>query len=453
MICRLLAYWRLHNVPILLVVAGMLFYFVCAYELDRADTIRLVSLYGALFFICFKLIQFEKWNLRFLLASGLLFRLIFLFALPNLSQDYFRFIWDGQLLLEGINPYLFSPDELIQQANPVVAPLGDLYQGMGSLSARNYSNYPPLNQLLFAIAALIGGKGVTGPLIVMRMMVLIADLGILYFGRKLLKKINKSPHLILWYFLNPLVIIELSGNLHFEGVMLFFFIWALYLTAQMRWFWPGILYGGSILLKLVPLLFLPLFLRYYGFRNSLKFYTVVAATLLLGVWPFMAGGAGGNYLNTLALWFSNFEFNAGLYNVIKEIGVYFDAKPWELIKSYGKISPLVTLLVVLLLTFLRKNKHPKVLLGSMLWALSCYYLLAPTVHPWYIISLVLLCVFTDFRFPLFWSAVVILSYAAYAHPDYEENMPLLALEYIVVIGMMLYEIIRYRGDYFAIRKN
>ncbi len=421
--------------------------------MERTDTLRLFSLYAALFFLCFKLIQFEKWNLKFLLACGLLFRLAFLCAVPNLSQDFYRFIWDGRMVLAGINPYLFTPDELVQQAHPAVSQLTELHNGMGGLSARNYSNYPPLNQLLFALSAWLGGQGVMGPLLAMRGLILFADLGILYFGRQLLKAINRSPHLAFWYFLNPLAIIELSGNLHFEGVMLFFFMAAMYLLFKMRWFWAGVLFAASIALKLVPLIFMPLFLPYLGLRKSLKFYTVVAATIILLSLPFVAPEAGGHYSSTLKLWFSNFEFNAGLYNLVKTLGSFLDIPPWELIKTYGKITPLISLALVLALTFLRKNHKPEVLLSSMMWALGAYYLLSPTVHPWYLLTLVLLSIYTDFRFPLFWSAVVILSYGAYASPDYQENMLLLAIEYIVVFGMLLYEIIRIKGDYFSIRKN
>lgn len=452
MIRRLVAYWRLHSVPILLVLACLGFYYVFAFLLQREDTIRLLALYAALFFICFKLIQFEKWNLKFLLVSGLLFRLVFLCTLPSLSQDFYRFIWDGRLLLAGINPYLYSPDELML-TDPALSTLTELHNGMGTLSARHYSNYPPLNQLFFALAAFLGGKGVAGPVIVMRAIILAADLGVLYFGRKLLMKLNCSPHLIFWYFLNPLIIIELSGNLHFEGVMLFFFIWGLFLAISSRWYWAAVVYACSIALKLVPLIVLPLFISYFGFRKSLRFFGIVALTILLFVLPFAAPGAADNYSSTLGLWFSNFEFNAGFYNLVKEIAGLFDIRPWELIKTYGKIIPVIILALVLAFTFFRENKKPQVLLGSMLGVLSCYYLLSPTVHPWYIISLVLLCIYTDFRFPLFWSAVVVFSYSAYTLPDYPENLWLLAIEYFVVIGMMFYEIIRIRGDFFSIRKN
>lgn len=452
MIRRLIAYWRLHKIPIFLLLASLSFYYVFACKLERSDFIRLLTLYAALFFFCFKLIQFEKWNLKFLLTAGLLFRLAFLLAVPNLSQDFYRFIWDGRLLLAGINPYLYTPNELLLREVLPIAQATELHSGMGPLSARHYSNYPPLNQLFFALGAFLGGKSILGNLMAMRLLILLADLGILYLGRKLLQRVNRSPHLIFWYFLNPLVIIELSGNLHFEGVMLFFFLWALYLATSRRWVWSAVLYALSISMKLVPLVFLPLFISGFGWKKSLGYYAVIALSAGLLAFPFLAPGVAANYSATLGLWFSNFEFNAGMYNLVREIGLYFDARPWELIKIYGKITPFLVLGFVLVLTFLYKDRQP-LPFNRMLWVLTLYYLLSPTVHPWYLIFLVLLAIYTDFRYPLFWSAVCILSYAAYANPNFEENKMLLLVEYIVVYGMMLYEIVRLRGEYFTIRKK
>ena len=442
---QFITFWKLHKVSMLLVFLSLAFYYIFAYHLERTDFIKLLALFIALFFLCFKLVQFEKWNFKFLLVVGILFRLVFLLAEPNLSQDFYRFIWDGELVKNLINPYLSVPNTLIEQSDLVIANAHELYNGMGSLSARHYSNYPPLNQLIFALASVLGGKNIIGSIIVMRGSIILADVGILYFGRKLLKNINQSPHLIFWYFLNPLIIIELTGNLHFEGVMLFFFVWSLYLLSVHKWQWAAVIYACSISVKLVPLLFLPLFLKHFKFKKAILFYVIIGGTSLLLFAPFYAPEFMTNYSKTIGLWFSNFEFNAGLYNGIKQIAIQFDAKPWELIKTYGKITPIVTVLAVFLFTFFRKNEKLSVLLTSMLWVLTLYYFMSATVHPWYVIFLVVLTAFTKYRFAFIWSAAIVLSYYAYSLADFKENLWLLALEYLTVFSFLIYELIAYRN--------
>jgi hypothetical protein len=324
---------------------------------------------------------------------------------------------------------------------------------MGNLSASNYSNYPPLNQFIFAISTWLAGKSLVGSVLVMRTIIILSDLGILYFGRKLLQKLNKSTHLIFWYFLNPLVILELTGNLHFEGVMLFFFIWSIYLLFHKKWVLAAVVYAFSISIKLVPILFLPLFLKYFGIKKSLLFYGVVGITSVLLVIPFYSPEFTDNYIQTVGLWFSNFEFNASLYNVIKKVAVNFNAKPWELIKDYGKITPIIVIALVGLFTFLRDNKKITTLLTSMLWVLTLYYFLSATVHPWYIIFLLVLSLFTEFRFPIVWSFSIILSYWAYSIPGFKENYWLLSIEYIAVYGFMIYEILRLYNKKLLFHKN
>lgn len=438
-------YLKLHKVSLILALLSLVFYYTFAYHLDRTDFPKLIGLFAALFFLCYKLIQFEKWNLNFLFALGLLSRLIFLFTEPNLSQDFYRFIWDGELVCNFINPYLAIPNTLITQPDLVISNAEQLHQGMGSLSARHFSNYPPLNQLFFALGTFLGGKSILGAIIGLRSIIILADIGVFYFGRKLLKKLNHSPHLIFWYFLNPLILIELTGNLHFEGVMLFFFVWSIYLLSINKWQWAGVVLACSIAIKLVPLLFLPLFLKHFSFKRSITFYVIVGITCLLLFAPFYSSEFIANYSKTVGLWFSNFEFNASMWNVVKKIGIQFDAKPWELIKTYGKITPVLTVCIVLLFTFLRKNQDLRTLLSSMLWILTLYYLLSATVHPWYIIFLVSLSVFTKFRYAFIWSLLVVLSYFAYSQIDFSENLYLLTFEYIAVLGYIIYEIGTHRN--------
>jgi hypothetical protein len=140
--------------------------------------------------------------------------------------------------------------------------------------------------------------------------------------------------------------------------------------------------------------------------------------------------------------FKDFEFNASVYYVIRWIG--FQIVGWNLIEIIGKTLPVLILIFVLGIAFFRKNKTPQQLITAMLFAISFYSLLSTTVHPWYVATPLLLSVFTKYKFPIVWSFMVMLSYSAYGKDGFNENLWLVALEYIVVIGVALFEIFRQR---------
>jgi hypothetical protein len=423
--------------------------------LERSDFTKLISLYGALFIILYlfieKFIPKSRDYFWFLASLGIVFRLILIPVIPNLSQDFHRFLWDGQLLLQGVSPYLFTPSSSTA-LGVTIEQSQQLIEGMGTLNASHFSNYPPINQLFFAVAALFAGKSIMGSVIVLRMLIIFADVGILYFGKKLLEKLNLPIKNIFWYFLNPFIIIELTGNLHFEGVMLFFFVWALYLVFKGKWFWAAVLIGISVSVKLLPLLFLPLFLKYFTnektqkvleiFGVSIKklvgFYSVIGFTVILTFLPFLSSEFIQNFSSTIGLWFQNFEFNASVYYIIRWVG--FQVVGWNIIGTTGKILPVLVLLLVLAIAFFRKNKTSQELMTGMLFAVSIYFLLSTTVHPWYIATPLLLSVFTKYKFPIVWSFMVMLSYSAYGENGFDEKLWLVALEYLVAIVVALWEI-------------
>src|SRR5680860_983960 len=101
-------FYRNHKIPLLLVLTACLFYASFSYDLVRSDYIKLITLYCGLFFLSWKFLQLEKNNFWFLACAALLFRLIFIAALPNLSQDFYRFIWDGRMIVEGWNCLLYT---------------------------------------------------------------------------------------------------------------------------------------------------------------------------------------------------------------------------------------------------------------------------------------------------------------------------------------------------------
>lgn len=453
----MLYFLKLYKIPLLFAVISVALYISFGYDLQRSDVAKLFPLYGALFFLAHKLIQVTKGNFWILFVFGIVFRMVFLLAIPNLSQDFYRFIWDGRLFLQGINPYLFTPEMyengLLPNIN--VHQAKELIAGMGALNASHFSNYPPVNQLFFSIAALFSKNSILGSVIVLRIIMILADVGIFYFGRKLLKSLNLNPHTIFWYFINPFIIIELTGNLHFEAVMLFFLLWALYLFSKGRWIWAAVLIGISVSVKLLPLLFLPLFFNYFlknkkgekdssleftslGIQKLILFYTVCLVTVVVTFLPFFSLEFFQNFTTTIGLWFQNFEFNASIYYIIRWIG--FKTVGWNIIATVGKILPLLVITFILILTFFRSNETLPKLITAMLFGVSFYFLLSTTVHPWYVATPLLLCLFTNYRFPVVWSALIVLSYSAYGVDGFDENPILIAVEYAVVIGFALWEL-------------
>ena len=80
------------------------------------------------------------------------------------------------------------------------------------------------------------------------------------------------------------------------------------------------------------------------------------------------------------------------------------------------------------------------LITTMMFASVIYLVLATTVQPWYLATSLLLSIFTRYRFAQAWSLMVVLSYFAYSQPDFEENLWLVSLEYLVILAVLAYEI-------------
>ncbi|MBR9914191.1 MAG: mannosyltransferase [Algicola sp.] len=442
-------FWKTYKAPLLLTLVSSCFYVFFAYDLVRTDGPKLILLYTVLWISFLMLFKFGKQHTRLLTIVAFVFRAIFIIAIPNLSQDFYRFIWDGRLLLEGFNPYLYTPEQFMTVGSFPIHQAQVLYEGMGELNGSHFSNYPPLKQLCFGLAAAVSNHSILGSVIVFRLLIIAADFGTLFYGKRLLAQLKLPVNNIFLYILNPFIIIELTGNLHFEGILICCLVWSLYLLNCGKWKMAAIVFAFSISVKLIPLLLLPLFFRYFkkasdhrlNFGRLMAFYAIVGLTTLLLFLPFYSKAFFNNYTGTVALWFQNFEFNASFYYIAREIGYLF--RGYNEIAIIGKILALLVFCMVVGIAFSKKQQTLKTLIVQMLFALSVYLFLSTTVHPWYLATLVILSVFTNYKYPMVWSYTIILSYLAYLNlntADKSENLWIIALEYTIVYTVFIYEV-------------
>ena len=149
---------------------------------------------------------------EWIITIGLGFRLIALFALPEMSDDYFRFVWDGRILAAGENPFALLPSAYLAQPEQMVR-LGLDEALFSRLNSPEYFTiYPPVLQAIFWLGAWLSPDSIYGHVLVMKSVVFLAETGSLLLLLRLLKAWQKPLHWLGWYAWNPLVIVELTGK-------------------------------------------------------------------------------------------------------------------------------------------------------------------------------------------------------------------------------------------------
>lgn len=414
-----------------------------AYGVERHQTGWLLGGFGLLFGLYLLLVRTarELPLLPMLIVAGLA-RLLLLPAVPALSDDFYRFLWDGHLLTAGLHPFSFVPEWYMQPGAPEVEGLSrELYEGLNS--KQYFTIYPPLAQGLFAGAALLAGDNLRLGVVLLRLPLLLAELGTIWLLWVLLQRYGLPPRRVLLYALNPLVILELTGNLHLEALAIFFLLlllWAvsgLWPLSGKRTAWAAVAFVGAVASKLWPLLLGPYLLLKMGWKKGMAWVLFSAVLLAVLFLPFFGRPLMEGMQNSLSLYYQRFEFNAGLYYLLRVLGQW-----WLGYNPIIQLGPLLAVLATgLILYFSRRSARqgwgtPQTFL--LLYGL--FLLFATTVHPWYVLPLVALMPLTPFRFPLLWSGLIFLTYAGYSQTGYQEPLALVALEYVLVAAFLLWEL-------------
>lgn len=447
-------------------------------KVGQSDFYPLIGIYTFLFL---SYLAIYRWStpesLGFWWGIGIAMRLILVFCLPLLSDDVYRFIWDGQLVIHGYNPFHYLPSTLMEEGPAVPGLTQELYEALNS--PNYYTIYPPIAQATFAIATYLFPTSIYGAAVVMKIFLFLFELGSIWLIIRLLAHWQMPIKNSLLYALNPLIIIEVCGNLHYEGAMVFFLLLGIWLIVKGRFYSSAAMLAFSVASKLLPLMFFPLWVRRLGgggeedkkrrgegvkwwegiydrLQEQLKLllqidikknilYFVFCLVLLAALFsPLLNGVFIQNFGNSIGLYFQKFEFNASIYYLLRWVG--FQVTGYNVIAIIGPRLALGTLTGILLLFALERNPRWKTLPLKLLWAICLYLLFTTTVHPWYTSLPIVLCLFTRFRFPIVWSGLIYLTYINYSTEIYHENLWVVGIEYTLVAIVFLIELARAKSN-------
>ena len=421
-------------------------YAALAYATPRVQFAQLLGLFGVAL-LAYAWLLHSRLPVRWGLAAALAFRLLWLPAEPALSDDVYRFRWDGLLVANGVNPFRFRPDELIATGARTAVPdqarraallpeLQQLYRQLNS--PHYYSVYPPVCQFAFGAAAWLFPASTAGFAACLRGAILLAEAGAAWLLLALLPALGWPARRALRYLLHPLVIVELVGNLHFEGVVLCFILLAIWLLSRQKWVGSAVALGLGVATKLLPLLVLPLLVRRLGWRRFAAYSALTLLTLTVLFGPFLSVDLFINISRSLKLYFRSFEFNASVYYLLRPVGYWLTT--YNQIAVIGPALALTSGLIGLALAWRERRPTLASLVPTLLLLLTAYYALATTIHPWYLTLLIGLSVLTRFRYALVWGGLAILSYAAYRTSVYAENLWLVGLEYAGMYAILIWEL-------------
>ncbi|NEN24477.1 hypothetical protein G3O08_13280 [Cryomorpha ignava] len=379
--------------------------FIALTGVERSNFSLLLTVYSALFVIYFVAV---KYKLRYgLFAAILLFagtRIPFFFDLPQLSDDFYRFIWDGMLLNEGLNPIgrVPSAQHIYDFKDTAFAELL-----LGKMNSPDYSSvYPTFHQLFFGLAYFFSGRDLLANVNVMRAFIVIFEFT--FFLVLLVRGQNKEQNFVYGYLLNPLIVMEGVGNVHFEAVMLPWIAIALIDFSSTRYLRVAVTWTSGILVKLTPAILGPMLL--FRMEPKSRFYFIMSSLFILFVflgmlqpWTLFTDLSNG-----LGLYFGSFEFNASIYYLLREI-----LTPLVGYNPISFLAPLLAFIAFGLIVAVSWYRRKSNIFELALVVFLIYLLFSTTVHPWYIIPVVYLAIRSGREYILIWSFTAILSYTHY----------------------------------------
>lgn len=233
----------------LLLLAGEAFGLVAQFDHDLNRFIVAALLQGAVWAAAavFVVRGARRPSITLILLTAALMRLGALAAPVYLSDDIYRYIWDGRVQAAGINPYRYIPTDTH------LAPLRD-QAVFPNINRNNYAPtiYPPVAQMLFFAASRLGETVLAVKLVLVAIEAI--GIGALFV---VLRTVGAPRENILLYAWHPLPVWEIAGSGHIDAAVVAFVALALAAAVTGRRAWSGAALAAATLVKFFPLVLLP----------------------------------------------------------------------------------------------------------------------------------------------------------------------------------------------------
>lgn len=333
--------------------------------------------------------------LRWVWGIGIALRLLMLFTTPTLSDDVYRYIWEGHLVAEGVSPYEFTIDD----------PAGEQH----AIEARELANnrtlaspYLPTVPLVFgAVLSIFPPEPLT-----MQVTMIAFDLIAAFVLSRLLALAALPARRVALYLLHPFAIVEIGHGAHLDALMMALAAAGVLLSLRSidgGRAGSGSRIAGAVLLALatltrpIPALLVPVLFWRWNWPQRIAYSGVVGGLIVafgLGAGFGLTGEpTGTGVFGSARAYTETFRFNSAIYQTVETwiASQGLDDKGWNEPVALTRLVMAALVLVVMLVIWARSRRlvEPLAIVRMAIVPLAMYTLLTPVLHPWYLLIVIL----------------------------------------------------------------
>ncbi len=406
-------------VPILLVTK---IHFVNNNLVLNYSTLWIISsLFYLLANILIKKISIENYHIFFLIVLSVLTQLSFLNYEPIGSDDIYRYMWDGKVQANNINPYSYKPiDKELNELHSNILPSKMNFKEMKTI-------YFPLSQWLFYVGFKISGENFWGYKFLIFISIIISI--VLFY--KILVHLNMEKKRLLFFILSPLIYFQFSIDGHLDAFGLPLLISSLYFYLKDKKLYSAFFLGLSFSIKPVAIVLIPLFfLNEKSIADKFKFLIVTIFTFLIQFTPYIFSS---NPFEAFIIFSKNWMFNGFIFTTINSI-IHNN--------QLARLITWICLIISLLPIYFGKIE----LIKKFYFAILLMIIFSPVIHPWYLSWLLIFIPFTNF-----WSGIYLVSAVSLTSitilvykmtGNWKDYYVVQMIEFIPTIVLMIYELFK-----------